>query len=76
MSEWMPENPYKKHKDASGVGYSIVPFDLYVAYAEGVRDAQRKLVEWGDEPCPHSIRGSPNHECEYCWQALRREVGL
>ena len=45
-------------------------------------DERRKLVEWGDEICPHGAAASSGHfyityrrECLKCWQTLRREAG-
>ena len=40
-----------------------------------VDDAVRKIVEWGNEECPHwhdpPSFCSYKRECPYCWQALK-----
>ena len=43
MSEWELENPYEADKNSYE---NVAMWDVWVAYAEGVRDGQRKLVEW------------------------------
>ncbi len=42
----------------------------------------KQVVEWGDEPCPHSKvpysdgvpYGDRKHGCSECWQALKKKV--
>ena len=38
----------------------------------------KKVVEWGDEDCPHPantlIISCPKRACGKCWQALLKEV--
>lgn len=37
------------------------------------RAAEQKLIEWGDEPCPHVHRvfaTRPKRACDICWQSL------
>ena len=40
----------------------------------------KKVVEWGNETCPHDLFGEGTqcfkHACDDCWQALKKEVGL
>ena len=78
-NEWEPENPYEKYKDASGIGCSIIPFDVYIAYAEGVRDGQSKLVKCIDkeigwnEPDPSTLVYGLS---KGWWQTIRQGVGL
>lgn len=41
---------------------------------EGAREERERIIEWGDEPCPHfpTIK-MKKHTCPECWQALTRE---
>lgn len=46
-----------------------------------VAQAQLKgVVEWGDEDCPHKkplqVTIYKKSECCYCWQSLKKEVGV
>ncbi|KKL57200.1 hypothetical protein LCGC14_2237790 [marine sediment metagenome] len=51
--------------------------DMVIAKAQ-----LKQVVEWGDEPCPHSKvpcsdgvpYGDRKHGCSECWQALKKEV--
>ena len=61
-------------KEAQGQGYSD---------GESVACAQlKKVVEWGQEKCPHPMPLPPFHlnshyrrTCHLCWQALKKEAG-
>jgi hypothetical protein len=45
-----------------------------VAAARDVAAAQRrKIVKWGDSPCPHVHLTNPNrprHACDVCWAEI------
>ena len=49
-------------------------------YADSVAAAQlRKVVEWGEETCPHDLGEGTQcykHACDMCWQSLKEEAGL
>ncbi len=51
----------------------------YLAFNEGAKAQLEKVVEWGNEICPHFIQLDPvenilKRECSDCWQALEDEV--
>lgn len=52
-------------------------FDSDVYRAKAAAELQRKkLIEWGDELCPHDYRTLPNRRkrvCDKCWQELMED---
>ena len=51
------------------------------AIKAGSRAQLKKVVEWGDERCPHPStfdgqRLMKKRRCPECWQALKKEAGL
>lgn len=39
-------------------------------------DTLKKIVEWGDEHCPHHSNSyGPKRKCNKCWEALNQLAG-
>jgi len=34
----------------------------------------KKVVEWGNEPCPHQYLANVKQRCRACWDDLKKEV--
>ena len=51
-----------------------------LTFEELAKAQLKKVVEWGDEDCPHLSKpaeyfdGQHKRECRDCWQALKKEV--
>ena len=42
---------------------------------EAIAKAQaKKILKWGDEPCPHYDPPPFKRRCLDCWQELRKEI--
>jgi hypothetical protein len=90
VNEWMPDNPYwamKKsgeHKPCINDSYETCEFCSHGdTWDDGAKAQIRKLVEWGDGPCPHwegKHSGDPvtwpRRECDKCWVEFKKEAGL
>ena len=54
------------------------PVDCYICRKNLAKAQLKKVVEWGNEDCPHNTpsgRVKFARECHLCWQTLLKEVG-
>ena len=75
------ENPYNdlggREREEDGI------LSKYEIFEAGAKTQLKKMVEWGDEKCPHIIdleeHGTmelPRRACVRCWRVLKEEVGV
>jgi hypothetical protein len=78
MTDWKPVNPCTpdcKSRDSYCPPRNRFGCDSYEIY-QGAIDAQRKLLEWLDEPCgKHWVPELRyRRHCDKCWAELKGEI--